>query len=243
MIEELSSSSDDDNDNDDDTETKRKTPSRLQTSLQPAPTPIHSRRRRHLLTPRRQRLLWPSLKPTVGSTLEWTKGQAQQQPWVAAGVGLMVWPLAIPTAIMGGSAILMDDCLQHIYNNILLTNPTVNYENNNTTTHNTHHTGIVVPLEETAARVVQATKLTFLITKLAAKRTYKVVETQVERQGGVHAMAGNVGKDIVEKMTHPIETIGMAWNGLMWGWERVSETVQHVMEDKEERGVAEQFLE
>jgi hypothetical protein len=41
----------------------------------------------------------------------------------------------------------------------------------------------------------------------------------------------------VDWARHPIDTIGMAWNGLVWRVTTIKDTVQQVFEEQQERWV------
>jgi hypothetical protein len=41
----------------------------------------------------------------------------------------------------------------------------------------------------------------------------------------------------VDRALHPIDTIGMAWNGMAWGITTVKDTVQQILEEQPEQGV------
>ena len=40
---------------------------------------------------------------------------------------------------------------------------------------------------------------------------------QLEKRGGVGGVAQSVGGWMVERVMHPVQSVGMAWDGLVWG--------------------------
>jgi hypothetical protein len=55
-----------------------------------------------------------------------------------------------------------------------------------------------------------------LCTKLAIKQGVTVGERQIQRRGGVAKICSDVVDGAVDMALHPVETVGMAWEGLLW---------------------------
>lgn len=163
----------------------------------------------------RLRVLWPRLGPEVSRFLDWGKDAATKRPILAVALGLTLWPAAIVTAALGGSLVLADQALQDVYQK---------YQEG----------PIISTLEQGAAQVYQASKLSFLLSTVVCKQTLRVVERQVRRHGGVEQIAHQVKDAAIDRVTHPLETIGMAWNGIAWGVTAASETIQQVLEQRNE---------
>jgi hypothetical protein len=163
---------------------------------------------------KRIRVLWPPLGPAVANACEWGQSTAQQQPLLAVALGLTLWPVAIVTTVVGGSLVVCDHYLQDVYRHF-------------------QEGPLLVQMERGASQMVQASKLTLLCTKLVAKQTLRIVSRQVERHGGVGEIAGQIGNLAVDRALHPIDTVGMAWNGLSAGFGMVQKTVQQVFEQEQ----------
>ncbi|KAL3913366.1 MAG: hypothetical protein SGARI_000692 [Bacillariaceae sp.] len=151
------------------------------------------------------RVLWPPI-----AAVGWTKEEAAKRPLLAAALGLTLWPVAISTAAIVGTASLADGFLQDAYNHF-------------------QKGPMLAHLEQGAASVVQAGKLTFVTSRLVGKQTLRVVKKQVDRNGGVGKVLENAGHMALDRLTHPVETVGMAWDGLNWGIDRVKETVDNIV--------------
>jgi hypothetical protein len=136
---------------------------------------------------------------------------------LAVALGLTLWPAAVTTAIVGGSLVVVDGCLQDAYQNV-------------------KHNPLLETAEQGAAQLYHATRLGWLCTQLVTKQTFKIVHRQVKKKGGIGKIAGDVGGLAVDRALHPVETVQMAWNGLGWCVGMVTDTVQQIIEyQKEER--------
>ena len=162
----------------------------------------------------RVRVLWPPLGPAVQDALKWGKDQAGQQPLLAAALGLTLWPAAVVTTIVGTPLVLVDGFIQDLYSNF-------------------HDAPLLVGVEQSAAQLFQTGKLSFICSKLVAKQTLRVVKRQVDRHGGPQQIAHNVGEMALDRILHPIETIGMAWNGVCFGIGAVQDLVHQLQDDSE----------
>jgi hypothetical protein len=49
-----------------------------------------------------------------------------------------------------------------------------------------------------------------------AKQGMSVCERQIERRGGAGKICSDVVGGVVDLALHPVETVGMAWEGLFW---------------------------
>ena len=165
--------------------------------------------------PQRVKVLWPRLSPHVNEALHWGQDEAAKQPLLAVALGLTLWPAAIVTSVVGGSLLLVDQVVQDAYEH--------------------HQAGpFLSSVEHGAAQVVQAGKLGWVITSVVTKQSVRVVQRQVKRRGGVEKIAKEVQGLAMDRITHPVETVGMAWNGLVWGVSAVQDTVQHILQQREE---------
>lgn len=157
----------------------------------------------------RMRALWPPLGPAVASAAQWGKQEAANKPLLAVALGLTLWPAAICTALMGAPVVLLDGVLQEFYN---AGGP------------------LVDTVERGAAHLYHASRLTLLCSGLVARQSVRVAKRQVERQGGIEVIAGNVGHAVLDRVTHPVETVQMAWGALCMGVGAVQEGIQFVQE-------------
>jgi len=174
-----------------------------------------SRRKRTRLD--RVRPLWPPLGPAVVSTAHWGKEEAIKKPLLAIALGLTLWPAAIVTAMIGTPILLADGLVQHVYNTM-------------------SDGPLVEAIERAAAQLFAAGKLSFLCSRLAVRQTLRVASRQVERHGGVEKLAHEVGGLALERVTHPIETACMAWDGLCMGAGAIKDGIYFVREVAERRG-------
>ena len=190
----------------------------LEKDLEPmeeSKSPKKRSKNQHLGRRRRVRVLWPPLGPAVASACQWGQDTVLEKPILAVALGITLWPAAIMTAAIGGSLVLVDGCLQDAYNHF-------------------QDGPIIQNLETGAGQVVQAGKLGWLCTRLVTKQTLRVVSRQVDRHGGMDKIVQEVGGMVVHHVTHPIETIGMAWDGVAWGLGVITHTIQAMLEDDDE---------
>lgn len=164
---------------------------------------------------RRVRVLWPPLGPAVTSACQWGQDTALNKPILAVALGITLWPAAIMTAAVGGSLVLVDGCLQDVYDHF-------------------QDGPIIQNLEQGAGQVIQAGQLGWLCTRLVTKQTLRVVSRQVDRHGGVDKIAQELGGMVVHHVTHPIETFGMAWDGVSWSIGAITGTIQAILNDDDE---------
>jgi phosphate uptake regulator len=216
VIEELADSVDIDEEDEEDSllDTEARTNTKSTTSS----TPLQRRSSRRKPS-QRVRVLWPPIGPSVDAAVGWTKEEATKRPLLAVALGLTLWPVAISTAILGGTARMADGVLQDAYKHF-------------------QEGPLITNLERGAASMYQAGKLTFITGKLAGKQTLRVVQKQIDRQGGVGPILENVGHMAVERLTHPVETAGMIFNGINWGMARVKDTVDQIVAIHQEGSAA-----
>mmetsp|Transcript_7380 Transcript_7380/g.11669 ORF Transcript_7380/g.11669 Transcript_7380/m.11669 type:complete len:454 (-) Transcript_7380:139-1500(-) len=194
------------------------------------PSKINQQRHRTKSTPRRSskrkvhrvRVLWPPIGPHVEAAAGWTKDEATKRPLLAVALGLTLWPVAISTALLGGTVCMVDGVLQDIYNHF-------------------HEKPLIQGLEQGAAQAYQAGRLTLVTGRLVGKQTLRVVKKQIDRNGGLGPILEKLGHLTVDRVTHPAETAGMVWNSLNWGIDRIKDTVEQVISFQQE-GTAAQEL-
>jgi hypothetical protein len=145
----------------------------------------------------RVRALWPPLGPAAAGAAQWGKENATKKPLLAIALGLTLWPAAIMTALIGTPLVLADGLVQHAYNSL-----------------SDSDMPLVATLERGAAQVYQAGKLSFLCSGLVVRQTLRVASRQVKRHGGAGKLAQDVGGAVLDRVTHPIQTAGMAWGAL-----------------------------
>ena len=167
----------------------------------------------------RLRVLWPPIGPAVQNACQWGKDEAINKPILAVALGITLWPAAVVTAFFGAPVVLADSLLQHTYN--------------------TFQNGpIIGNLEQGAAQVYQTGKLSLLTGKLVGRQSLRVLNRQIERNGGIGAMAQNLAGMAVDRALHPAETAGAIWGGLNWGFGMVQDTIQG-FNDPDRRDAAE----
>lgn len=177
---------------------------------------------------RRQRIraLWPPLGPALGQALSWGKGEAEKRPLLAVALGITLWPAAVCTAFVGTPIVLADGVVQHVYENC-------------------QEKPLVQGLEIGVAQLYQTGRLTVLCGKLVAKQTLRVISHQVEEHGGVGPILEQAGQFAVDRVTHPVETVSMAWNGVVCGASLLRDSWQYVSNvaaNADERGAVAQAL-
>jgi hypothetical protein len=157
------------------------------------------------------RVLWPPLGPGVASACSWGKEAAAKQPFLAVALGLTLWPAAVITTMVGGPLVLADGFAQDLYNNF-------------------QDGPIIQGIERSAAQLYHTGRLNILVCKLVGRQTFRVASRQVKRRGGVGKIAQDIGGMAVDRVTHPIETVEMAWGGISWGAGILRDTVEQMTE-------------
>jgi hypothetical protein len=142
--------------------------------------------------------LWPPIGPAVNSACQWGKEEAAKKPLLAVALGLTLWPVAITATILTAPLVLADDFLQKTYASI-------------------SDKPLVENLERGAAELYAAGRLCLLCGGLATRQTLRVASRQIERRGGAVQVAQDLGGMALDRAMHPVETFGMAWNGISLG--------------------------
>lgn len=168
---------------------------------------------------RRMRVLWPPLGPTVDTAMAWTREEASKRPVLAVALGLSLWPVAISTALLGTSVALVDGAVQNAYERF-------------------QHGPWISVLEESAAQAYQTIRLTVATGKLVGKQSLRVAARQIERRGGLGPIAQDVGGMALDRIIHPIDTIGKIWDGFQWGLGVAKETAGDFLSMQKERSQA-----
>ena len=147
---------------------------------------------------RRVRVLWPPLGPAVASAGKWGADAASKNPILSVALAMALWPAALVAAFVGAPLVAVDHAIQKGYD--------ANKDSS-----------IVEAAERGAANLYQVGKLYYLCTKLVVKQSIRVGCRQIERRGGLGAVAGDVGSFAVDRALHPIETATWAWDSVKWG--------------------------
>ena len=155
------------------------------------------------------RCLWPPLGPAVSATLQWTHQEATKQPLLAVALGLVLWPAAIVTAVLGTPVVVGDALIQHLYMSF-------------------KHTPLISTAEGVTAQALYAGKFMFLSTQLVVKQTLRVASRQVARRGGLGAVIGDVKEMVVDQALHPVKTAQQIWNGILYSVGMAQDVVGHI---------------
>ena len=155
------------------------------------------------------RCLWPPLGPAVGATVQWTQQEATKQPLLAVALGLVLWPTAVVTAVLGTPVVVGDALIQHLYNSY-------------------KHTPLMNTIEGVTAQALYSGKLMFLSSRLVVRQTLRVASQQVARRGGMGAVVGDIKELVVDRALHPVETAQQIWGGLSYGVGMVQNAVGHI---------------
>mmetsp|Transcript_13932 Transcript_13932/g.20345 ORF Transcript_13932/g.20345 Transcript_13932/m.20345 type:complete len:455 (+) Transcript_13932:302-1666(+) len=146
----------------------------------------------------RMRVLWPPIGPAVASAGKWGAESAAKSPLLSIALSMTLWPAAMVTTFVGAPILATDYVLQKGYDAAF-------------------DTPFIANVEKGAANLFSVGKLYFLCGKLVLRQGWRVGERQIERRGGVGAVAQELGGMAVDRALHPIETVGMAWEGAKWG--------------------------
>jgi hypothetical protein len=146
---------------------------------------------------RRVRVLWPPLLPAITEAGKHCANNAKDHPVPAIAIGLTCGPALIATAAIAGPPLLLADwAIQSSYGAL------------------SEHTPVIENVEKGAASAFQVTRLGILCSKLVVKQGLSIAERQIERRGGVEKICSDVVGGAAHMATHPVETVGMAWNGM-----------------------------
>lgn len=156
------------------------------------------RSRSTTLPGRRMRALWPPLGPAVASAGQWGADAASKNPILSVALGMALWPAAIMASFVGAPLLAADWALQKGYEAA-------------------QDGPVVEAAERGAANLYEVGKLYYLCGRLVVRQGWKVGQRQVERRGGLGAVANDIGNLAIDRALHPVETATMAWDGLKWG--------------------------
>ena len=162
------------------------------------------------------RVLWPALGPGVDTAMAWTREEATRRPFLAVALGLTLWPVALSTALLGTSVALIDGAVQEAYDRFK-DGPWIS------------------ALEHGAAQAYQAGRLSVATGRLVGRQGLRVAARQIERRGGLGPVSLDLGGMALDKIAHPIDTIGKAWDGLHWGFGAVRDTAEEFLSVRRER--------
>ena len=169
----------------------------------------------------RLRVLWPPLGPAVASACHWGKEAASQQPLLAVALGITLWPTAVITAVIGAPLVIADGFAQDLYNNF-------------------QDTPVIHGVERSAAQLYHSGRLTLLCGKLVGRQSLRLLSRQVKRHGGVGQIAHDVKNMALDRMVHPVETAGMAWDAVVFGAGALRDAFAH-FQDKERQATAQEL--
>ena len=199
--------------------------SRQISSSSPKTSPHAPPRRRRRRPPRhkeRLRVLWPPLAPALGQAVQWGQAAAVENPVVATAIGLLCWPTALAAVIVAPPLLAADHILQGAYQ------------------HLQQHGPFVPALERGAATAYHTARCTALTGRLVARQTARLIHRNVvERHGGdwTH-VAQELAGAAVDRITHPVETLGTIWQAVCWTKDRVMDVVAQLQDDEAPAAVA-----
>ena len=168
-----------------------------------------SRARKSQLKDNRMKVLWPPIGPAVISVASWGKSEAIKNPVLSIALAMALWPTAVVVAFIGTPILTIDYALQAGYNAV-------------------EDQPLIQNIERSAANLCQVGKLYFLVSKLMVKQSVRVGKRQIERRGGIHKVVEDLGHWTIDRVTHPIESAGMAWNTFNAGIGIVAEAISVV---------------
>ena len=169
----------------------------------------------------RLRVLWPPVGPAVSSAFDWGKEEASKKPILAVALGITLWPAAVMTAVFG-APLIADGFVQDLYNNF-------------------QDAPLIHGVERSAAQLFHTGKLTLICGKLVARQSLRVVSRQVKRHGGVGKIAQDAGGLAIDRITHPIETVGMCWNTVAWGAGALKDALDNLNDPEEDASVQDEL--
>ena len=147
---------------------------------------------------------------------------AQEYPLPAIALGLTCGPAMIATAAIAGPPLLVADwAIQSSYDAL------------------SEHTPVIENVEKGAANALQVARLAMLCSKLVVKQGLLVGECQIERRGGVGKMCSDAVGGAVDMALHPIETTGVAIEGLFWMSGAVRDAVGFISESMSQADIHE----
>eukprot|EP00977_Amphora_coffeiformis_P028275 scaffold34921_cov162-Amphora_coffeaeformis.AAC.9 len=161
----------------------------------------------------RLRVLWPPLGPQVSKACQWGQSAALEQPLLAVALAFTLWPAAVVAAFCTPPLLIADKLMQDVYN---------------------HFQGgsLLQNVERGAAQLYHTGRLALVSGKLVTRQGLRIARRQVDRNGGLPQIAQNILAFGVDRVTHPVETVGMVWDGLCWTKDRVCETIDHFQDEE-----------
>ena len=161
----------------------------------------------------RLRVLWPPLGPQVQKACQWGQSAALEQPLLTVALAFILWPAAIVAAFCTPPALIADKVMQDVYNHF-------------------QEGSLLQNVERGAAQLYHTARLALVSGKLVTRQGLRIAKRQVDRNGGLPQIAQNVVAFGVDRVTHPVETAGMVWDGLCWAKDRVCESVGHFQDEE-----------
>eukprot|EP00566_Odontella_aurita_P010657 CAMPEP_0113561022 /NCGR_PEP_ID=MMETSP0015_2-20120614/19754_1 /TAXON_ID=2838 /ORGANISM="Odontella" /LENGTH=404 /DNA_ID=CAMNT_0000462789 /DNA_START=194 /DNA_END=1408 /DNA_ORIENTATION=- /assembly_acc=CAM_ASM_000160 len=150
------------------------------------------------LLDRRMRVLWPPLGPSVATASKWGADAASKNPILSVALGMALWPAAIMASFVGVPLLAADWAIQKGYDSM-------------------QDGPVVEAAEQGAANLYEVGKLYYLCGRLMVRQGWRVGQRQIDRRGGLGAVANDIGAFAIDRALHPVETATMAWDGLKWG--------------------------
>jgi hypothetical protein len=145
------------------------------------------------------RVLWLPLLPVAIRTGRLCADNAKQHPILVITIGLTFGSAVILTTSFTGHPLLVEDwAVQTSYDPLL------------------EHTPMIEKVEKGASCVLQVARLGVLCSKLVAKQGMSMCKHKIECRGGAGKICSNVVGGVVGMALYPVETVGMAWEGLFW---------------------------
>lgn len=147
--------------------------------------------------PHRFRCLWPPIGPATLSLASWGKDEAMKRPILSIALAMTLWPSALIGAFIGVPILAADWCLQSTYDTL-------------------KDTPLIESAEMGASNLLEVGRFYYLCSKLVVKQSVRVGKRQIERRGGIEHVARDVGDWTIDKILHPIATMGMMLDTAQW---------------------------
>jgi len=160
----------------------------------------------------RVRVLWPPILPAITEASKHVASNAKEHPIRSMAVGMACGPALIATAAISGPPLLVADwAIQRSYDAL-------------------EHHPMIENVERGAANALQVARLAVLSSKLVVKQGATVCERQIERRGGMDKVLSNAVDGVVGIVLHPLNTVGIMWEGLLWVGGATKDAVESVKE-------------
>ena len=72
-------------------------------------------------------------------------------------------------------------------------------------------------VEITTSQAVEVMRLYVLLVRVGGRTTGRIVARLIRRRGGVTGVAREVVREAIERVKHPVKTVGMVWSGVRGG--------------------------